>query len=62
WRPRTFAELKEALKANGLRYPGRKLAGVLLGLVKNGKVRRWKTDAGHVYILAEEKILAERRS
>jgi len=62
WRPRTFAELKEALKANGLRYPGRTLAGVLLGLVRKGKVRRWKTDAGHVYILAEEEILAERRS
>jgi hypothetical protein len=58
WRPRTVGELKEALKANGLRYPGRTLAGVLLGLVRKGKVRRWKTDAGCVYILAEEEVLA----
>ena len=57
WRPRTVAELKEALKANGLRYPGRALAGVLLGLVRKGKIRRWKTDAGCVYILAEEEVL-----
>jgi hypothetical protein len=58
WRPRTIAELKEALKANGLRYPGRTLSGVLLGLVRKGKIKRWKTDAGCVYILAEEEILA----
>lgn len=57
WRPRTVGELKEALKANGLRYPGRTLSGVLLGLVRKGKVRRWKTDAGCVYILAEEELL-----
>jgi len=58
WRPRTVAELKGALKANGLRYPGRTLAGVLLGLVRKGRIRRWKTDAGCVYILAEEEVLA----
>jgi len=57
WRPRTVGELKAALKANGLRYPGRTLSGVLLGLVRKGKVRRWKTDAGCVYILAEEELL-----
>lgn len=57
WRPRTIGELKDALKANGLRYPGRALAGVLLGLVKKGEVKRWKTDAGCVYILAEEEVL-----
>jgi len=58
WRPRTVGELKGALKANGLRYPGRTLSGVLLGLVRKGKVRRWKTDAGCVYILAEEELSA----
>jgi hypothetical protein len=57
WRPRTLSELKEALKANNLRFPGRKLAGVMAGLVRSGKVRRWKTDDGYVYILAEEEIL-----
>lgn len=58
WRPRTVVELKEALESNGLRYPGRTLARVLTGLVKKRKVRRWKTDAGYVYILAEEEVLA----
>jgi hypothetical protein len=54
WRPRSSGELKEALKANKLDYSGRVFAGVLLGLVRKGKVRRWKTDAGYVYILAEK--------
>jgi len=58
WRPRTIAELKEALSANELDFSGRILAGVLLGLAKKGAVRRWKTDAGHVYILAEKEALA----
>jgi hypothetical protein len=29
-----------------------------MGLVRSGKVRRWKTDAGYVYILAEKEELA----
>jgi hypothetical protein len=57
WRPRTVTELKAALRANELDYSGRILPGVLLGLVRQGKVRRWKTDAGQVYILAEEEVL-----
>ncbi|MBX5328695.1 MAG: hypothetical protein QHH18_07035 [Candidatus Bathyarchaeota archaeon] len=57
WRPRTMDELREALKANELDFSGRVLAGVLMGLVKQGRVRRWKTDAGHVYILAEKETL-----
>jgi hypothetical protein len=56
WRPHTIQELYGALDANGIRYSGRKVAGVLLGLVKGGKVKRWKTDAGCVYILAEGEI------
>ncbi|MGB9684780.1 MAG: hypothetical protein ACPL1Z_07635, partial [Candidatus Bathyarchaeales archaeon] len=59
WRPRTIVELKEALAANNLRFPGRNLAGELLGLVRKGVVRRWKTDKGHVYILAEEEVLTQ---
>jgi hypothetical protein len=54
WRPRTKDELKEALEANGMKFSGRVLAGVFLGLVRKGRVRRWKTDAGYVYILAEK--------
>jgi len=57
WRPRTIRELKEALKANKMQYPGRTLAGVLLGLTNKGKIRRWKTDTGCVYILAEKEVL-----
>lgn len=58
WRPRTVEELKEAFKANELSFSGRMFAGVLMGLVRKGKVRRWKTDAGYVYILAEKEALA----
>ncbi|MFQ6068519.1 MAG: hypothetical protein ACE5KD_03145 [Candidatus Bathyarchaeia archaeon] len=54
WRPRTMAEIVEALKANAIHYPSTTLSGVLSWLVKKGKVRRWKTDAGYVYILAEK--------
>jgi len=54
WRPRTQAELKEALEANSIHYPPSTLSSVLRWLVKRGKVRRWKTDTGYVYILAEK--------
>jgi hypothetical protein len=54
WRPRTMDELREALEANGMSFGGRVLAGVMMGLVRKKRVRRWKTDAGYVYILAEK--------
>jgi hypothetical protein len=54
WRPRTMPEIIEALKANTIHYPATTLSGVLTWLVKRGKVRRWKTDEGYVYILAEK--------
>jgi len=54
WRPRTLPEIVEALKVNAIHYPSTTLSGVLSWLVKKGKVRRWKTDAGYVYILAEK--------
>jgi hypothetical protein len=57
WRPRTLAELRDALDANELSFSGRMLAGVLMGLVRRGKVRRWKTDTDYVYILAEKEAL-----
>jgi hypothetical protein len=61
WRPRTVEELEDALKANGLEYPGRTIAGVLLDLVKQGKIRRWNTDSGYVYILAETEVFQSKR-
>ena len=61
WRPRTVEELREALKANGLEYPARTLAAVLLDLVKQEKIRRWNTDSGYVYILAETEVFHSNR-
>jgi hypothetical protein len=60
WRPRTINELRDALAANGLSFSGRILSGALFGLVRKGLVRRWKTDAGHVYILAEKETLTQK--
>ena len=54
WRPRTLSEIVKALKANAINYPKTTLSGVLSWLVKKGEVKRWKTDAGYVYILAEK--------
>jgi len=54
WRPRTLSELLEAMKANALHYSSSTLSGVLNWMVRRGKVRRWKTDEGYVYILAEK--------
>ena len=54
WRPRTLRELSEALEANAIHYPISTLSGVLNRLVKKGYVRRWKTEEGYVYILAEK--------
>ena len=61
WRPRTVEELRDALKGNGLEYPGRTLAAVLLDLVKQEKIRRWNTDSGYVYILAETEVFQSKR-
>ena len=55
WRPRTVEELKEAMKANGLKYSDGVLTDTLDALAKKGKARRWNTNTGFVYILAEEK-------
>jgi DNA-binding HxlR family transcriptional regulator len=57
WRPRTTEELKEALKANDLKYSGRVLSETLDELADKGLLRRWNTTSGFVYILAEKKSL-----
>jgi hypothetical protein len=54
WRPRTVEELNDAMKANGLQFPGRVIESVLEGLSEKGLVRRWNTNTGFVYILAEQ--------
>ena len=55
WRPRTMEELKDAMKANKIKYTKRTLEGTLNKLADKGMVRRWNTNTGFVYILAEEK-------
>jgi len=50
--PRMLPELIEAMKANAVHYPATTLSGVLNWLVRKGKVKRWKTDKGYVYVLA----------
>ncbi|MGA3192877.1 MAG: hypothetical protein ABSD73_10265 [Candidatus Bathyarchaeia archaeon] len=60
WRPRTIDELSEALRANELEHSERTLAAVLMELVKKVKIRRWSTNTGYVYILAEKEALRSR--
>jgi len=59
WRPRTDVELKDALKTNELDFSAREVAAALLGLVRKRLIRRWKTDAGQVYILTEKEELTK---
>ncbi len=54
WRPRTLKEILEALEANEIHYPTSTLSSVLNRLARKGNIRRWKTDEGYVYILAEK--------
>ncbi len=55
WRPRTEEELKEALQTSDLKFSDRALASALDGLSRKGLLRRWNTNTGFVYILAEQK-------
>jgi hypothetical protein len=55
WRPRTKEELSDAMKANKVTYTQRTLDKTLNKLADKGMVRRWNTNTGFVYILAEKK-------
>jgi hypothetical protein len=61
WRPRTIDELRDALKFNGIECPPGSSTRVLMGLVKQERIRRWNTDAGYVYILAENEAFQSKR-
>jgi len=50
--PRALPELVEAMRANAVHFPATTLSGVLNWLVRKGRVKRWKTDKGYVYVLA----------
>lgn len=60
WRPRTMEELNDAMKANKVTYTKRTLDRTLNKLADKGKVRRWNTNTGFVYILAEKKPYSGR--
>ncbi len=60
WRPRTMDELEEAVRSNGLKYSDRVFSEALDKLAKGGSLRRWNTNNGFVYILAEEKKIRSR--
>jgi len=54
--PRTLPELIEAMRANAVHYPATTLSGVLNWLVRKGRVKRWRTDKGYVYVLAASRV------
>jgi len=54
--PRMLPELIEAMKANAVHYPATTLSGVLNWLVRKGRVKRWKTDKGYVYVLVAPNV------
>ena len=58
WRPRTPEELQGALNANKFNYNERTFTSTLNKLAEKHLVRRWNTNSGFVYILADEKQLS----
>ena len=52
--PRTSSELREAMEANAIFFPKTTLSGVLVWLVKKGRIRRWKDKKrGYLYVINE---------
>ena len=52
--PRTISELREAMEANAIFFPKTTLSGVLVWLVKKGRIRRWKDKKrGYLYVINE---------
>ena len=52
--PRTISELREAMEANAIFFPKTTLSGVLVWLVKKGRIRRWKDKKrGYLYVISE---------
>ena len=60
--PKTLPEIVEAMRANAVHYPVTTLSGVLNWLVRKGKVKRWKTDKGYVYVLAQATAMPSQAS
>jgi len=52
--PRTISALREAMEANAIFFPKTTLSGVLVWLVKKGRIRRWKDKKrGYLYVINE---------
>jgi len=60
--PRTLPEIVEAMRVNAVHYPVTTLSGVLNWLVRKGRVKRWKTDKGYVYVLAQAPTMPNQPS
>jgi len=52
-RPRTLGEIRHGLEVNKLNYPVTTVSSVLVGLIRQGRLRRWKTSGGYVYVAKE---------
>ncbi|MFP3951606.1 MAG: hypothetical protein ACLFVP_05660 [Candidatus Bathyarchaeia archaeon] len=53
--PRTMGELREAMNANAVFFPKTTLSGVLVWMVKKGRLRRWRDEErGYLYVINEE--------
>ena len=56
--PRTISELREAMEANAIFFPKTTLSGVLVWLVKKGRIRRWKDKKrGYLYVISEPEMV-----
>lgn len=59
WRPRTVEEICQAMQTSDLTFQKHTLTSALEGLSKKGLIKRWDTNTGFVYILAEQKTKAK---
>ncbi|MGI0014125.1 MAG: hypothetical protein ACREBU_11885 [Nitrososphaera sp.] len=48
-RPRSLAEIRNALEANNYYFPATTISSLLIALWKRGKIRRWKSGGKFVH-------------
>ncbi len=51
-KPRTLGEMMDALRSSALHHPASTIGKTLQRLTQRGKLRRWKTKDGYVYVVA----------
>jgi hypothetical protein len=50
--PRTIGDLRDAMKANAIFFPKTTISGVLVWMVKGGRLHRWKDkNKGYLYVI-----------